>query len=328
MPQFDPHDWVTLGTIIAGIGGHDRLMQLGALRDSVASNGIFQLDAFDRHVPCEKDSEARLRAVRLIEGVADFETSSNPSDDDGVHPLDSCAGDPDDPFVLFGWPANQVSKVLPGTPLLGPPASEHARLELMPIERAVPPESPAPEQGHLLTLRPVERIPPTEPLAAEYVSPAPPAPQPELQEGDQLMMLGVLMAVLTIRKINPNARNSTSVVRAAVDRLSGRKMDKGNVHSQLIEAWKLHRGMGDTIEKKDTSRSSHLIIGVLASEAIDRPPWLDLPERVTYLVQRFGLCASVETVRSVLGSGAEELANTREGNSAELAARAARTGRR
>jgi hypothetical protein len=74
----------------------------GAIATAIETEGIFCWDRFGRWKQVIAGSKEANDALDLCARVYEYECTSHDSED--VHPTDACAGDPDDPFGLLGWP--------------------------------------------------------------------------------------------------------------------------------------------------------------------------------------------------------------------------------
>ena len=114
--------WVSLGEVMGRVTGPERMAYLGELHDHIERAGIYFIDSFNRPVFCRRATKRCEHACRLVGNVADYELSgSSPLDEQ--HPVDECAGFPDDPFSLFGWNSEKVPVLHRG---LQPSASDES----------------------------------------------------------------------------------------------------------------------------------------------------------------------------------------------------------
>ena len=77
-----------------------------AIATAIESSGMYGWDQYGRFRPYTNDSPEAKDALRLIANVYRFESGSYEPDEDRQHPLDSCAGDFDNPFQMYGWPGD------------------------------------------------------------------------------------------------------------------------------------------------------------------------------------------------------------------------------
>ncbi|MBC7717076.1 MAG: hypothetical protein H7143_09085 [Pseudorhodobacter sp.] len=80
--------------------------ELAALCDTIERHGIFKQGDFDRRERHLPDSPATAWAVKLVRSVWNFNAAYRVNDEQ--HPMDACAGFPEDPYGFFGWPTESL----------------------------------------------------------------------------------------------------------------------------------------------------------------------------------------------------------------------------
>ena len=80
--------------------------QFAALHDTIERHGIFKQGDFDRLEKHPPGSTESAWAAELVRSVWDFNNAYRV--DDERHPMDACAGFPEDPYGFFGWPVESL----------------------------------------------------------------------------------------------------------------------------------------------------------------------------------------------------------------------------